>query len=163
MISDKEKKIAESMPLGKKMARITKSYFGALSKRVEPLGIDRHFGTLVIIEDADKKCTQQQLSNLLNFDKVKMVRILDYLFEKGMVTREVNPKDRREHLIQLTAKAKKIMPEIRSEIIWMNKLALNGLNKTEQELFGGCVDKIIKNLENLPVNKVYIKIKKNKA
>jgi MarR family transcriptional regulator for hemolysin len=160
MISDKEKYAFESMPLGKKMARITKSYYGALSKRVEPLGIDRHFATLVTIEDTDKKCTQQYLSNLLNLDKVTMVRILDYLFEKGMVTREVNLNDRREHFIQLTAKAKKLMPGIRNEIIGMNKIALNGLNKKEQELFREFLDKIIKNLENLPVNKVDIKIKK---
>lgn len=160
MTASEEKYAFECMPLGKKMARITKSYYGALSKRVEPLGIDRHFATLVKIEDTEKKCTQQYLSDLLNLDKVTMVRILDYLFEKGMITRTVNPNDRREHLIQITAKGKKLMPKIRNEIITMNKIALNGLNKKEQELFRRFIDTVNKNLENLPVNKVDIKIKK---
>src|SRR4051812_48310814 len=107
-MSDKEKYNFDCMPLGKKMARITKNYYGALSKRVEPLGIDRHFATLVKIEDTDKNCTQQYLSDLLNLDKVTMVRILDYLVDRGMITRTVNANDRREHLIQITSKAKKL-------------------------------------------------------
>jgi MarR family transcriptional regulator for hemolysin len=88
-----------------------------------------------------------------------MVRVLDYLNDKGMIIRAVNPEDRREHLIQLTVKAKKVMPKIRNEIVEMNKIALNGLNKKEQELFKGFINTIIKNLENLPVNKVVIKFK----
>lgn len=160
MSSDKIKQIPECMPLGKLMGSITKSYYGALSKKVEPLGIDRHFATLIKIEDAEKKCTQQYLSDLLSLDKVTMVRILDYLFDKGMIIRTVNKDDRREHLIHLTVKAKKLMPKIRKEIIEMNKIALTGLNKKEQELFKGFLTTIIKNLENLPVNIVDIKIKK---
>lgn len=159
MTPDKEKPLFEHMPLGKKMARITKSYYGALSKRAEPFGVDRHFATLVTIANTEKKCTQQYLSDLLNIDKVAMVRVLDYFFDKGMIIRIVNPEDRREHLIQLTAKAKKIVPKIRTEIEAMNKIALNGLNKKEQELFRGFINTIIKNLENLPVNKVVINLK----
>ena len=160
MKEDNEKETFGDMPLGRLMASLTKKYYGALSKKIEPLGVDRHFTTLVTIDNTNQKCTQQYLSDVLLFDKVTMVRILDYLFEKGMVTRSVNPDDRREHLIQLTAKAKKLMPKIRAEIKGMNNTALNGLNMREQELFREFIKTITKNLENLPVNKVDIKIKK---
>ena len=160
MIAEKETEIFDGMPMGRLMAALTKKYYGALSKKIEPLGIDRHFATLVTIDNTKEKCTQQYLSNIMKFDKVSMVRILDYLFEKGMVTRSVNPEDRREHLIQLTVKAKKIMPKIKGEITSMNNTALNGLNRSEQEQFKGFIKIITKNLENLPVNKVDIKIKK---
>ncbi|MGZ4048504.1 MAG: MarR family winged helix-turn-helix transcriptional regulator [Bacteroidia bacterium] len=160
MLTEKEKQFHASMPLGKLMGAILRKYFGALSKKLEVYGADRHFSTLVAIDNADQKCTQQYLSDLLNFDKVSMVRMLDYLVERKLITRTVNPDDRREHLIQLTPKAKRIMPEIHAGIKEMNATALKGINKQDQEMFYYCLSTILKNIENLPVNKVDIKLKK---
>ena len=162
MISEKEKKFNESMPLGKLMGGILKKYFGALSKKMEHYGVDRHFSTLVAIDRAEQKCTQQYLSDLLNFDKVSMVRMLDYLVAKKMITRAVNPNDRREHIIQLTSKAKKIMPDIHNGIKEMNSTAFKGVSKQDKELFYNCLVTIQKNIEDLPANRVDIKLKKNK-
>jgi len=159
MISEKDKQLCEN-PLGRAMAVITKTYWGALSKKIEHIGIDRHFITMAIIDKAKEKCTQQYLSDVLKIGKVEMVRVLDYLVTKQMITRAVNPGDRREHLIQLTSKAKKIMPEIHNGIIDMNKIALKGFSKNDTELFREFIEKIILNLKNLPVNEVDIKIKK---
>jgi len=162
MISDKDKKFNDSMPLGKLFGDILKIYFGALSKNMERYGVDRHFSTLVAIDHAKQKCTQQYLSDLLNFDKVSMVRMLDYLVAQKMITRAVNPDDRREHIIQLTTQAKKIMPEIHNGIKEMNSIAFKKVSKQNKELFYECLVTIFKNIENLPVNKVDIKLKKNK-
>ncbi|MFL5766167.1 MAG: MarR family winged helix-turn-helix transcriptional regulator [Bacteroidia bacterium] len=148
------------MPLGKYMGAITKTYFGALSKKLERLGTDRHFSTLLAIQSAEQTCTQQYLSDLLNFDKVSMVRMLDYLVAKKMITRTVNPSDRREHIIELTPRAKKIMPEISKGIIEMNELAFRGVNKRDREVFYSCLSLIMKNIEDLPAHKVDIKLKK---
>jgi len=147
-------------PIGRMLGALTKQYFGALSKSMEHLGVDRHFYPLVVIDKTQEKCTQQYLSCMLDVDKVSMVRMMDYLMEKGMITREVNIDDRREHIIKLTPKAKKIMPEIYEGINKMNSLALKGLNKSEQELFYAAVKRIAKNIENLPVNEVDIQLKK---
>jgi DNA-binding MarR family transcriptional regulator len=148
------------MPLGKYMGALTKSYFGALSKKLEHLGTDRHFSTLVAIHTAEQKCTQQYLSDLLNFDKVSMVRMLDYLVSRKMITRSVNPEDRREHIIGLTPKAKKIIPLVSKGIMEMNETAFKGVNKHDRELFYSCMAIILKNLEDLPAHKVDIKLKK---
>ena len=160
MFSEKERKYNQSMPLGKLLGGILKKYFGALSKGMEHYGVDRHFSTLVAIDKAEEKCTQQYLSDLLNFDKVSMVRMLDYLVEKKMITRSVNPNDRREHIIELTPKAKKVMPSIHKGIKEMNATAFKGVNKQDQEVFYNCLATIYKNIENLPGNKVDIKLKK---
>jgi MarR family transcriptional regulator for hemolysin len=160
MLSAKEKKFNNAMPLGKFMGGITKTYFGALSKKLEPLGVDRHFSTLVVIDKTEQKCTQQYLSDLLNQDKVSMVRILDYLFEKKMITRSVNPNDRREHIIDLTPKAKKVMKGIHDGIKDMNTIAFKGVSKQDKEVFYNCLATILKNIENLPAYKVDIKLKK---
>lgn len=147
-------------PLGRILGDLTKQYFGALSKSMEHLGVDRHFYPMVIIDRTEEKCTQQYLSCMLEVDKVTMVRVMDYLMEKGMITREVNINDRREHLIKLTSKGKKIMPEIYEGINKMNSLALKGLTKNEQEVFYAATKKIEKNIENLPANEVDIQLKK---
>ena len=160
MLSEENKKVNECMPLGKFMGAVTKSYFGALSKKLEHTGVDRHFSTLIAIDKTEQKCTQQFLSDFLNFDKVSMVRILDYLVDKKMITRSVNPDDRREHLIELTAKAKKIMPEIHSGIKEMNAIAFKNVPKQDQEMFYSCITKILNNVELLPANEVDIKLKK---
>ena len=160
MMLDKNSPLFEYMPLGRTVTKVTKKYFGALSKKLEHLGIDRHFSPLVVIDKTKEKCTQQYLSDLLNIDKVAMVRILDYLVKRGMIIRAVNPSDRREHILQLTPKAKKIMPQIHSGIAEMNQTAFKGLTKNEQELFHTLLETILKNLGSLPANKVDIKIKK---
>lgn len=159
MISDKEKQLCEQ-PLGRAMVVITKNYWGALSKKLEHVGIDRHFSAMVAIDKAMEKCTQQYLCEVLQIDKVGMVRVLDYLVDKGMITRAVNPNDRREHIIQHTAKGKKVMPEIHAGIKDMNSIALKGFNISEQDIFKGYIEKIILNLRNLPVNEIDIKVKK---
>jgi DNA-binding MarR family transcriptional regulator len=148
------------MPLGRSMGAITKNYYGALSKRLEHLGIDRHFSILAVIDKTPEKCTQQYLSDFLRVDKVSMVRMLDYLYEKGLITRVVNPGDRREHIIQLTSKGRKIMPDIHEGIKEMNSIALEGLSKTEQDLLFKFMSVIMKNIQDLPVNAVDIKLKK---
>lgn len=147
-------------PIGRMLGALTKQYFGALSKSMEHLGVDRHFYPLVVIDKAQEKCSQQYLSCIMEVDKVSMVRMMDYLMEKGMITREVNIDDRREHIIKLTPKAKKIMPRVYEGINKMNSLALKGLTKNEQELFYSILTKIGKNIENLPVNEVDIQLKK---
>src|ERR1019366_1743509 len=154
MISKQGKQIADLMPLGKAMALITKNYYGALSKRIEYIGIDRHVTTLVIINATKEKCTQQYLSDTLNCDKVTMVRVLDYLVDKGMISRVINVNDRRERIIQLTNKAKKLMPKIQKEITDLNKIALKNFTEKEKVLFKKFIEMMVVNLKNLPVNNV---------
>lgn len=148
------------MPLGKYMGALTKSYFGALSKKLEHLGVDRHFSLLIAIDKAEIKCTQQYLSDHLNIDKVSMVRMLDYLVSKKMITRTVNLKDRREHIVVLAPKALKVISEIQHGIIEMNSTAFKGIKKNDKEVFYSCITTILKNIEYLPANEVDIKLKK---
>ena len=113
----------ETLPLGRSLALLAKTYFGALTKRLEHLEVERYYSILILIEDADKGCTQQFICDHLKIDKVSMVRILDYLTQKKYVKKVQNPEDRREYFVQLTPKAKKVMPEIHAAIDGLNELA----------------------------------------
>ncbi len=158
-MSDRIQKQCELLPLGASMAIVTKYYYGALSKMLEDLEVERHFTTLLLIGNTKDKCTQQYLSDMLHVDKVYMVHILDYLNKKGMIKRLVNPNDRREHLITLTTKGQKAFPRIKSAIKEMNEIALNNISPENQLVFWEAAQTVMNNLKHLPVNEVDIKIK----
>lgn len=157
---NKIKQQCDLLPMAASMAIITKYYYGALSKMLEHLEIERYFTALYLIHKTNEKCTQQYLSDMLHVDKVSMVRIVDYLVKKGMIERIVNPDDRREHIVILTKKGEKIIPEINNAIINLNKIALKGIDKEANKIFWHAIESIMNNLKHLPINTVDIKIKK---
>ena len=159
-MTEKIKKQCELLPLGASMAIVTKYYYGALSKMLEEIDLERHYTTLMLIHTTKEKCSQQYLSDMLHVDKVYMVHILDYLNKKGLISRMTNPSDRREHLITLTAKGKKMIPKIEEAIHELNCTALQGVSKAAQKDFWATVETIMNNLKHLPVNTVDIKIKR---
>ncbi len=152
--------INTEIPFGLSFAQITKLYYGALSHMLEDLPLERHFTTLLLIGSSKGKCTQQYLSGELNTDKASMVRIMDYLSGKGLIRRIVNPEDRREQLLVLTPKGRKIIPLINKAVKEINRKALEGIGAKEQEKFMSNMRMMLENLAGLPANKVNIRIKK---
>jgi len=155
-----DKKVCESLPFGRSLAVLAKSYFGALAKQLEHLEIERYYSVLIFIESVSAGCTQQHICDNLKMDKVSMVRIIDYLIEKKYIKKVLNPKDRREYLIELSAKAIKKMPEIHSAIAELNCLAMKGISKQGQKELYEYIATIQNNLEALPSEKIYINYKK---
>lgn len=153
------KEINSQLPLGRNLAILTKNYYGALRKRLEHLEIDKHYSVLVFISQSKQKCTQQFISDNLKIDKTSMVSIVDYFVKKNFLKRIVNPEDRREHLIELTKKAEKVLPELFFEISKLNEEALAGLSLKEKETFEKAVCSICTNLSKMPSTRILIKIK----
>lgn len=148
------------IPLGKVFALLTKSYVGALSAKLSHLEIDRYFYLLYRIDGSPQPLTQSQLSELILQDKSAMVRIVDYLVERGMVKRIQNPDDRREYYITLTAKAEKLMPEIRNAFKELDESALNNLPESQlNHLYEG-LQLISENLNTLPTTQVKIEVRR---
>ncbi|HEX8515148.1 MAG TPA: MarR family winged helix-turn-helix transcriptional regulator [Bacteroidia bacterium] len=152
----------ESLPFGRALAILAKTYFGALTKRLEHLEIERHYSILIFIEGSTGGCTQQCICDCLKIDKVSMVGRLDYLIKKKYIKKSVNPDDRREHFIELTSKAKAVLPVIHEAIDSLNKEAFKGLSKEQQKELYRCMHLVQSNLEPLPSQKIYINYKKAK-
>lgn len=150
-------------PLSRPLGLIAKMYFGVLSKVLEHLDIEKHYGILIMIEQAsDGGCTQQHIADANRIDKASMVRIIDNLVERNLIERMPNPEDRREHRIVLTDKAQKMMPEVHKAIQELNKLCLNGLSKEEMAVFSKSLSVISDNLKNLPAHEIQVCINKVK-
>lgn len=149
------------LPLGRQLGRLTKLYFGALTKRLEHLDIDRHFSPLIIVSQ-NPGCTQQFLADKLKIDKASMVRVIDYLSENGYLKRAINPSDRREFFLSLTEKGKKNLSSINKAVSDLNKSSLKGLSKKQKEDFYSSLCTVCKNLGSEPADEIIINFKKAK-
>jgi DNA-binding MarR family transcriptional regulator len=147
-------------PLGKTFAVLTKYYVGALSAKLAHLDLDRHFYLLHQIAASTEPLTQSQLGDIILQDKSAMVRIVDYLVERGYVKRIQNPSDRREYFIALTSKARAIVPEINEAFENLDQSALNFLSEKQLSCLHECLDTISKNLAELPSTQVKIEVKR---
>lgn len=73
-----------------------------------------HYQIILLLSRYKSKLTQKMLCDELGIEKSNMAAIIDNLEEKGYVTREVNYKDRRSKIVQLTPKADEILNELSS-------------------------------------------------
>jgi len=151
------------LPLGRFLSLLTKSYFGALTKKLEHLGIEHYYSILITIEsNKGENCCQQSLCDQLHFDKASMVKRIDYLAKEGLVKRNPNIKDRREHLITLTDKAKALMADLHKGINELNTEATRGLNPEQKEQFYKWLWLVYDNISSQPAHNVVYNLKKVK-
>ncbi len=143
-------------PLSFRFHILSKKYVSAVAHLLERIDMERHFYTLSIIEN-NGSVTQQCLANCLEIDKASVVRIIDYLTEKGLVERVKNPDDRRAHLIVATNKAKKNLLKINNAFGEINRAAFKGFTKKEQNHFIEMSNKIMQNLIAFPTNGTAVK------
>jgi DNA-binding MarR family transcriptional regulator len=149
-------------PLGRRFGLLMRLYFGALTKKLEALDIDRHYSILILLESSEEHYSQQSISNLLRIDKASMVRMIDYLVKKGYIKRLVNPNDRREHHVCLTEKAKKMLPRIHTAIHELNETATAGLSSRQLQNFYQGLDTLTENLASEPGHTIVVNFKKVK-
>src|SRR5262249_39011698 len=118
--------VYDDLPLGHTFSVLTRYYYGALLNKMEHHELDKYFTVLKLLDRCPGKITQQELADKLRLDKVYMVRILDFLDQKGYINRVVNPSDRREKWVELTEYGKRHLPEIKKVTDDMNALAFQG-------------------------------------
>jgi MarR family transcriptional regulator, transcriptional regulator for hemolysin len=133
-------------PLGRMLSGLGKGYLHLLRVKLQHLDIDRNYQALVLIESNDGNITQQELAILLGTDKVSIVRVIDYLSEKGYVQRIRKTEDRRKHRLLLTAKARLAIPEIKQSFTEINEIVLKGLNPAQVSDLVETIKKIKSNL-----------------
>jgi MarR family transcriptional regulator, transcriptional regulator for hemolysin len=115
-------------PLGKLLSNIARTLLKTMNIKLNKLDIERNFYALILIEEGKGKITQQDLADLLESDKVRVVRIIDYLSDNGYVKRVKDSSDRRKYRLTLTKKAEMELPLIREAIAEVTETALKGLS-----------------------------------
>jgi DNA-binding MarR family transcriptional regulator len=123
------------------------------------LDIDRFQYVLVIIDDNGELLSQQALAEDLQVDKSYVVTIVNYLEGNGYVKREKNPNDKREQLIKLTEKGRRVVPKIREVTEQLNQRALENLTVEQTETFIQVLNQIDANLVDIKPFNILINYK----
>jgi len=139
-------------PLGRTFSFLGKGYLHLLRIKLQHLDIDRNYYALVLIESLEGEITQQELALLLDTDKVSVVRVVDYLSDKGYIKRIRKTEDRRKHSLILTDKAKQALPEIKKSFLEINEIILKGLLSSQTSELDETIKKIKRNItENIQI------------
>jgi MarR family transcriptional regulator for hemolysin len=149
-------------PISRKLIHLAKIYLNVLSKRVDHLGIKRYHYVLSLIQANNGQLTQKALAEILGKDKSALVSIIDFLTEKGYIYREVNPADRRAHLLKATAKAADAVPEIIAAFDHINEVVTADITAGEMEIFNKVLLKMEENMKPYAVKELNIKLNLNK-
>lgn len=146
------------LPIGTKALLLSKVYYGVLNKTLENLDIDKYYTVLYFLK-YNNGCKQQYLCNNLSIDKTAMVKIIDYLIKNGIVDRNVNPHDRREHFIVLTKKGVKHAEEIERAFEVMDAKMFDGISKDTKEIFENTMNILMSNIQKMPYNDFVFNVK----
>lgn len=131
-------------PLGRILSHMGRNFLCLINKKMAHLDIERNFYALLLIEQGKGKITQQELANLLNTDKVSVVRIINYLSKSGYVKRIRRITDKRKYCLLLTPKAIKDLPKIKKTLHDVTNIAYRGLSAIQITEFSKTLE-IIKN------------------
>jgi MarR family transcriptional regulator for hemolysin len=134
-------------PISRKLLVLGRSYLAVLSSHMEHLDMDRYYYALTVICHYDGQLTQKALAEKLGKDKSIIVKIIDTLTDKGFVYRQINPADRRQHLLGVTDKAKKAVPLIIEEFEYMNRSAGKDISAHDIDIFESVLNRMKINLK----------------
>lgn len=134
-------------PMGRAMSLLGRGYLTMLRTKLRHLDIDRNYYALILIESQNGIITQQDLAVLLDSDKVSIVRIVDYLSDKGYMQRIKQKDDRRKHSLVLTEKARLALPEIKISINEVNSMFLKEIQISDVNNFTKTIEKIKNNIK----------------
>jgi DNA-binding MarR family transcriptional regulator len=78
---------------------------------------------------------QASLSSMIAFDKTTIVKVLDRLVDKGLITRVRSKEDRRSNLLHITARGNEVLRQITPLMDRIQERILAPLSKDEQQKF----------------------------
>ncbi|CAK8738556.1 Transcriptional regulator SlyA [Sodalis praecaptivus] len=93
--------------------------------------------------------SQIQLAKAIGIEQPSLVRTLDQLEEKGLITRHTCANDRRAKRIKLTESADPIIKEVNNVIDSTRDEILNGISQEEIQLLSNMIAKLEKNILEL--------------
>ena len=104
-------------PLGSDLARLVRIWRALIDHRLKPLELTQtHWVTLHNIHQLPPDQSQIQLAKAIGIEQPSLVRTLDQLEEKGLISRQTCASDRRAKRIKLTEKAEPLIADMEAVI-----------------------------------------------
>jgi DNA-binding MarR family transcriptional regulator len=97
------------------------------------------------LKNLEEPCSQRELAQCLHFDASNVTDIVDRLEARGLVTRTIDPNDRRVRRLVLTDKGEAVRRELFDRAV--SQGPLNALSSTEQVRLRNLLAKVAPPLE----------------
>ncbi|CNE91302.1 transcriptional regulator SlyA [Yersinia nurmii] len=136
--------------LGSDLARLVRVWRALIDHRLKPLELTQtHWVTLHNISRLPPEQSQIQLAKAIGIEQPSLVRTLDQLEDKGLITRHTCANDRRAKRIKLTEESCPIIKEVDDVIKATRKEILGGISEEEVILLSGLIVKLEQNIIQL--------------
>jgi len=136
--------------LGSDLARLVRVWRALIDHRLKPLELTQtHWFTLYNINRLPPEQSQIQLAKAIGIEQPSLVRTLDQLEEKGLISRQTCASDRRAKRIKLTEAAEPIIREVDSVITVTRGEILDGISTDEVKLLVTLINKLERNIIEL--------------
>ncbi|CAO96837.1 Transcriptional regulator for cryptic hemolysin [Erwinia tasmaniensis Et1/99] len=137
-------------PLGTDMARLVRIWRALIDQRLKPLDLTQtHWVTLHNIHQLPPEQSQIQLAKAIGIEQPSLVRTLDQLEEKGLISRSTCASDRRAKRISLTRQAEPIITQVEEVISSTRDDILVGISPAEIDKMLTLVAKLERNILDL--------------
>ncbi|MBV4366553.1 transcriptional regulator SlyA [Erwinia phyllosphaerae] len=137
-------------PLGTDLARLVRIWRSLIDQRLKPLELTQtHWVTLHNIHQLPPEQSQIQLAKAIGIEQPSLVRTLDQLEEKGLITRTTCASDRRAKRIKLTEEAAPVINEVEHVIDATRDDILAGISQSEIEKLVTLIARLEKNILEL--------------
>jgi DNA-binding MarR family transcriptional regulator len=110
---------------------------------------DRHLMALAMLS-AEDGLSQQDLARHLSLDPTLVVALIDDLEERGLCERGRHPDDRRRHVIQLTARGRRVYRDARALAARVGDEVFGPLDRAERAQFTEMLKRIMAPLWGKP-------------
>lgn len=100
----------------------------------------------VIINVGRGQDTPAKLCKAMSYDRGAMTRMLDRLFDKGLLVRLPSPTDRRSVTLKLTEQGQYLEPHLMPLVTAVFDRAMSGMNDTERKQLGVLLCRLINDL-----------------
>ncbi|MDU6412530.1 MAG: transcriptional regulator SlyA [Yersiniaceae bacterium] len=136
--------------LGSDLARLVRVWRALIDHRLKPLEMTQtHWVTLHNINRLPPEQSQIQLAKAIGIEQPSLVRTLDQLEEKGLITRHTCANDRRAKRIKLTDAAAPVINQVENVIDSTRREILAGITPHEVEVLTKLIEKLEENIIEL--------------
>jgi DNA-binding MarR family transcriptional regulator len=134
---------------GHLIRRLNQISMALFFEETQPLGLTSvQYAALNMIQEVPG-IDQASLSNMIAFDKTTIVKVLDRLVDKGLITRMRSETDRRLNHLNVTPKGTALLKQIHPMLERSDKRILAPLSESDQRKFMEMLSRLVQ------VNNIY--------